>query len=596
MILDTERNPKSPTVSNPGSLQTSTQPGNSIFSHSSQYPISYSTFSQGPSGRANTGAYTNSISDITGLLSQDHPNAIPDDDLPPAYHEITTSSSSRKSNRLWARFAGIFLIVLLTGSTWYAYEFAGAGKSGRNTPSPLPPSPSPSNVPPPVPPLPPSSFPTSSPSAPTPLPKPPPAEPNPNKPYLSPTSGRGDLCRPWGYTTNTRSQPSIYEHTSTEHLEYIVPTSAPIHIENSATCTSDGKGTKCTGSMNAIDSVTASLLVIPADIPRPKVELHIQYASEELLENVSICMTKQYLGDEDKTNGGEDYRWVLGINANPGVGMLSSINVIVTLPTSQRHDFSTDLKSFKQTIGYPAGASPYKLMFGALHISGDFGDVGVWELSSGVVEVTSGSGNIEMEGLRVSGLIKTFSEYGNVECNATLVHGYNGPPVQVDNRSIAGVVATIVSIEYPSQISHPPVFNVNSHSQFGRAWTMTRDPIGTASLRTGRLPSVLPTIRTNVTSTYGVAQVVVPSTYYGSLDLSSLLASVVKVDHAKDLPGRSIKWYTGADGAHRGVVQWDGRHQGEKGGGSVHVATQYAVARLLFLGLNDDGTERWPSE
>ena len=123
MILDTERNPKSPTVSDPGSPQSSTQPGHSIFSHRSNYPISYSTFSDAPPRRANTAAYTNSVSDITGLLSQEYPNSESNDDLPPAYHEIPASSSSRKSNRLWARLAGIFLTVLLLCSTWYGYRF-----------------------------------------------------------------------------------------------------------------------------------------------------------------------------------------------------------------------------------------------------------------------------------------------------------------------------------------------------------------------------------------------------------------------------------------------------------------------------------------
>ncbi|KAF8596638.1 hypothetical protein BDV93DRAFT_527934 [Ceratobasidium sp. AG-I] len=607
MILDAGPNPKSPTVSDPGSPQSSTQPGNSIFSHRSRYPASYSTFSEAPSGRANTGVYTGSVSDITGLLSQDHPNAVPGDDLPPAYNEVLTSSESRKSNRFWARFAGAFLIVILLCSTWYAYEFTKAGGSSR---SPLPPSPSLSNVPSPTQPLPSSSIPTSSPSAPTPLPRPPPVDPYPdppskpdlpskpdfpNKPYLSPTHGRNDLCRPWGYSSNSEPQPPVYDQTLIEHLEYIVPTFAPIYIENSAICAG------CAGSVNTMDTVTARLLVIPADIPRPKVELHIQYGSEAVLENVSICMRKQPLGEGEKLGSIEDYRWVLGINTmkklgGPGTGVLSSINVIVSLPTAQVHDLSTNLRMFTQTIGYPAGVSPYKLSFETLRIFGDYGGTEIGELSSRVVEVVSHMGNIAMAGLRVSESIRAFSQDGNVECNATLVHGHNGPPVQVDNQSKLGAVTTIASIEYPSQMVQPPVFDVASHSQFGSPWAWISDPVGTASLHAGRLPAVIPTIRANVTSTYAVTQVIVPSTYHGSLDLSSQFASVVKVDHAKNLPGRSITWYNGAGRVQRGAVQWNGRHAGEKDRGNVHVATQYAAARILLLGLDDHGVEHWPSE
>ncbi|KAF8596640.1 hypothetical protein BDV93DRAFT_610781 [Ceratobasidium sp. AG-I] len=600
MILDIESSPKSPTLSDPGSPQSSSRPGNSIFSHRSQYPVSYSTFSETNFGRVDTRAYAGPVSDITGLLSQDHP-IIVSDDLPPAYHEIPDDSKSRKSNRFWTRCAGVFITVILIYSTGYGYEFAKARRSGRNTPPPFPPSPSSSSVPQLPAPLPSPSIPISSPPAPAPLPGPPPAEPNPNKHYLSPTSGRGDLCRPWSYTTNTESQPSIYEHTSIEHLEYIVPTSAPIHIENSAICMSDGRGTKCAGSVDTMDTVANKLLVIPADIPRPKVELHIQYKSEAVVKNVSICMTKQLLGEGQRSRNAEDYRWVLGINTlgdsdDMSVGVISSINIIVSLPTSQRHDFSTDLMSFSQTIGYPVGVSPYKLTLGTLRIAGDQGTAEVGEISSRVVEVTSEMGTIGIEGARVSESIKMFSEYGHVVCNATLVHGDNGPPIRVDTQSTLGAVGTIVRIEYPSQMTRPPVFDVGSHSEIGRPWAWIIDPAGTASLRAGRQPSVLPTIHANVTSTYAISQVLVPPTFHGSLNISSQFASIDKIDHAKGLPGRSITWDGELNRAQQGIVQWDGRHEREKDRGSVHVATEYAVGRILFLGLDDDGLEHWPKE
>lgn len=124
MIIDTEPSPKSATVSDLGSPQSSNQPGQSISSHHSQYHVSYSTFSETHSSRANIGAYSgSSVSDITGLLSQDHPHTLSDDDLPPAYNEIHTRSNSRRSNRFWTRCAGIFLTILMILSTWYSYEF-----------------------------------------------------------------------------------------------------------------------------------------------------------------------------------------------------------------------------------------------------------------------------------------------------------------------------------------------------------------------------------------------------------------------------------------------------------------------------------------
>jgi len=57
--------------------------------------------------------------------------------------------------------------------------------------------------------------------------------------------------------------------------------------------------------------------------------------------------------------------------------VLSSINILVYLPTEQVHDFSTNLRSFHQTIGYPVGASPYQLSFGTLRLVGKHGDIDI---------------------------------------------------------------------------------------------------------------------------------------------------------------------------------------------------------------------------
>lgn len=80
------------------------------------------------------------------------------------------------------------------------------------------------------------------------------------------------------------------------------------------------------------------------------------------------------------------------------------------------------------------------------------------------------------------------------------------------------------------------------------------------------------------------------------MDLSSQSATLSKIDHAKDIPGRKLTWYGKSDRVQKGVVQWDGRHEREQDRGSVYVAAEYAVGRILFLGLDDDGIERWPSE
>lgn len=157
-------------------------------------------------------------------------------------------------------------------------------------------------------------------------------------------------------------------------------------------------------------------------------------------------------------------------------------------------------------------------------------------------------------------------------------------------------VETIVSLEYPSRMTHPPVFDIVSHSLMGRPLVWVTDPAGTASLRAGQLPSLLPTIHLNITSIYSTSQALIPPTYHGSLDLSSQSATVSKVDHAKDLPGRSIRWYSVSNSVQQGVVQWDGRQDREQDRGSVRVATQDAAGKILFLGLDDDEVDHWPSE
>lgn len=158
------------------------------------------------------------------------------------------------------------------------------------------------------------------------------------------------------------------------------------------------------------------------------------------------------------------------------------------------------------------------------------------------------------------------------------------------------VAEAVVSLEYPSQMTRSPVFHIDTHSQFGRPLAWIADPAGTASLRAGRLPFVLPTIHANITSSYAIAEILVAPTYHGSLDLSSRFASVSNIDHAKGIPGRNIGWQNGSDKSQQGVVQWDGRHGRAQDMGSLDLVTEYAVGRILFLGLDDDGIIRWPSE
>jgi len=145
-------------------------------------------------------------------------------------------------------------------------------------------------------------------------------------------------------------------------------------------------------------------------------------------------------------------------------------------------------------------------------------------------------------------------------------------------------------------MARPPVFDLTAYTQFGRPMFWVVDAAGTASLRAGQLPSVLPIIHMNITSSYATAQALLPPTYHGTLDLSSQFAAIVKLDHAKDLPGRSIEWHNAANGVHHGLVQWEGRHEKEQDRGSVYMATEYAAARLLLMGPEDGTIEHWPKE
>lgn len=116
------------------------------------------------------------------------------------------------------------------------------------------------------------------------------------------------------------------------------------------------------------------------------------------------------------------------------------------------------------------------------------------------------------------------------------------------------------------------------------------DPHGTQLLRSHQFPQTLPIINVNATSRYAVAQVVVPVTYRGSVELASQYATIVTIDRASQLPGRIASWDKRGK-VYRGDVQWVGR-PGKAG--SVHVSTEYATSRILFLGLEDDDIERWP--
>ncbi|KAG8784880.1 hypothetical protein FRC12_018185 [Ceratobasidium sp. 428] len=298
MILDTEQNPKSPTLSVPGShsqSHVSPRASQNLRGH-----VSYSTFPTISDARTNAQNLDNT-SDLTALLSHSSPfpETINDDEQPPAYDSI---DSKRAGGWLWIRGAAVILVVLLTCVVWASYEFS---RNIKATPD-QPPRPPPETYPPSTIPPPPTS---SAQDLPTQIPLPPLPPYNhfpttPNSPYVVPDVGRIDLCRPWAYSLDTGARPAYSDGKPVDRLVYTIPSIAPIHIEASAICpTSEGLNRYCTEYDNSKDAVSGRLNVVGGDVELPTVELFVQHGSELGLEDLSICLVQQSLSEGEVVGG-----------------------------------------------------------------------------------------------------------------------------------------------------------------------------------------------------------------------------------------------------------------------------------------------------
>ncbi|KAF8596619.1 hypothetical protein BDV93DRAFT_51392 [Ceratobasidium sp. AG-I] len=188
-----------------------------------------------------------------------------------------------------------------------------------------------------------------------------------------------------------------------------------------------------------------------------------------------------------------------------------------------------------------------------------------------------------------------WSKLGLVACNATLIHRPNEPPVKVDLQAVTGMAIALINIEYSTHThSNLPQFDLSVHSRFSRADAWIIDRQGSDSLLANpSSPTILPIINLNLTSSFAIAQALIPGIYHGSIDLRSSHASIVMDDLAREVPGRTLDWEEMELGVKKGLVRWDGMDQEVKGG-SVSVSTGYAAVRLLMLGLEGTGIGVWP--
>ncbi|KAJ1301882.1 hypothetical protein OPQ81_000722 [Rhizoctonia solani] len=590
MIIDVEAPPKSPASSGPTVRQAL---GPSV----GRAPVSYSTF---PETRHSTqNEYDRGNLETTTLLYQTVPQSIYDDVEPPSYDEINaTPKTSASRNRLWTRCVAIFLVIFLTLSVFYSYNLSKIRRPVQTPPnvpreSPFPPSP-PSN--PNIP------YPTSSsPSPPAQsLPPLPPASPPadlPAAPFIPPIKGRTDLCRPWAYSLESGVRPSLSDNRPVDKLVYTIPTLAPIRLETSAVClTPNGTSAFCEDYDDSYDSIAGKLQVVGADVDLPQIEVTIQHGSEAGLDDTAVCLMKK--PDEN----GKD-RWILGLYAWKGPitddrdALLVSVSIIVTLPRSQVHNLSTHLNYFSQVIGPEAKTDLNTLTFDTLEARlGERGSLLVRNVTVATINSKAFGDAQQLMDTRVTKLAQIRSDYGLISCSVSLVQTKGNSPVRLDLQSEIGVVTSVINLEYPLTPSNPPRFDIKAFSRFSPAIVMVKDPRGMNLLRQnpGLIPDILPIIQVNATSHLSVGQAVIPATFQGDLALSSNHAGIVAIDHAKDLPGRTISWEEPTSRGYRGVVRWAGRHRKPEETGFVSATTGYASARLLFLGLDDDDITNWP--
>lgn len=553
-------------------------------------------------------------SEATTLLYHQPPQSLYDD-VPPAYDEINNTIKHESSrNRFWTRFAAVFLVIFLFCSSWASYQYSKSITTRPKPPGTDPikqppattstsnkhPLPSPPHSSPPSPP-----SPTNEPSDPPPKPSLPPLPPIdhlpnlPEAPYVPPTSGRVDLCRPWAYSIDTGSQPSVSDNRPVDQLVYTVPSLAPLHIETSAICPSKNGGNEfCNDYDDSHDAITGKLQVVGGDVERPEIRISLQHASETGLDNVAVCLIRKPNVGEGSIGDG-DHKWVLGLyiwkdRDTPGKGVLASLSIFVTLPKSHPHSLSTTLNYFTQTIGPTAPTESNTLVFDTLRVhAGERGEVDIHNITAAVIQAKSLTDNIGVGFCRVTRMMHLRSEYGLLGSVITLAHTDNVPPVQVDMQTTYGGVSLRAKLEYSLTGQSTPRFGFALRSEYGLAVGIVTDPQGTQLLRSHQLPPILPIINFNATSRFAIAQAAVPATYHGPVELSSQYAAIVTNDRASQLPGRTVSWDKSGKNIYRGDVHWLGRIEEA---GSVHVATEYATARILLLGLKDDDVDRWPDE
>ncbi|CAE6489948.1 unnamed protein product [Rhizoctonia solani] len=589
MILDVESPPKSPASSGPTVRQIS---GPSV----NRMPVSYATF---PDTRHETQRTNHEVNSETRPLIYQTSQPIYDDTEPPAYEDINVlPKASAAQNRFWTRCVAVLLVIVIICSTFYSYDFGKLGRPIRtpNTPgepTKRPPPSQPSNPNQPAPP-------TSSPSPPIPsLPPLPPIYNLPDShtmPFITPKKGRIDLCRPWAYMSKPGIRPSLSDNRPIDKLVYTVPTLDPVHLETSAIClTSKGTSGSCENYDDTYDSIAGKLQVIGADVELPQIEVTIQHGSEAGLDSTAVCLMKK--PDEN----GKD-RWVLGLyawrdpTASDRDALLISMSIVVTLPRAQAHNFSTRLNYFAQVIGPEAKTDANTLVFDSLRARlGQRGALVIRNVTAAEIQTTAFEDTQYVSETRVTKSIQMRSDSGMIGCLVTLVQTEGAPPVQMGVQSVIGAVSAQATLEYPPQLSSPPQYNVDIYSKFSPTMALIKDPWGTNLLRQNPrvAPILFPIIRINVTSHLSVAQASVPPTFYGSLDLVSKHAAIVAIDHAKDLLGRTVSYEPTSTG-YQGRVHWAGTGNNREETGFVSATTEYASARLLFLGLDDDNITDWP--
>ncbi|KAG8688160.1 hypothetical protein FRC11_005961 [Ceratobasidium sp. 423] len=489
---------------------------------------------------------------------------------PPAYDEINPPPKSRK--RPWLFGALIIFVVCLSTSAWIFYNLNVVAGGSPPTKGPItrPSNPTSDQNPSP----PPTSSPPSKTGEPNPTQPPrPPRPPSghlPDLPFIIPKTGRTDLCSSWVYSGHLGDHQSSLraQGHSSDQITYTVPSLAPLHIEATPLCpTSQGNVVPCdTEGSNRFASGT--LQVVAGDVELPEIGIALTSTGYDQFQNLAICLMEAPHKTETE-NRPIHSGWVLGIYE------------LRTHPMSGGR-------------GPEVSIEPHALTFDTLELrGGQGGGMDFLNVNAAVLRAESKVDNLIVDDSRISKLIHMRSENGIIGCNATLVQTGNSPPVRVDMKTIFGGISATTTLDY-SLATGTPRFELDLHSEYNPPVGKILDPQGTNAILTGQVPQTLPTIKVSSTSRYAVAQAVVPATYHGTMDIGSKYASIVTNDQANGIPGREVVWYESKAQSNRGVVRWNGRPADETG--SINVFTEYATARILFLGLEDHNHGRWPQE